>query len=382
MRRKAISADSHVDMCWLPPTLFVDNAAAAFRDRMPYVAQTPDGPQWTSKLGVNLGFVGGVGTTGWKYVAGKSERVDSMAAEGLYTDAQRGILRPSTPDLRIKDQERDGIDGEVLYGVLGLTTRLRDPDASLEMIRIYNDWLETFCSGHPTRLLGLASIPSHEPVAAVEEIRRLKSFRFIRGLDVSAAPQRVPLYHPDWIPFWDAVRDINLPVSFHAFGLDMVDTTGFDEMSKHRARAAALVAAQMGRASRIVIELIIGGVLERYPTINIVLGEAGIAWIPHVLDRMDMLWQEELRKSLKLPLPPSAYWHRQCAASFQNEISAGPALEAVGYDNVMWASDFPHPDGLWPDSQQFIDNQFGKLSPELCNKIIYGNAARMYGLNT
>ncbi|HEY4126144.1 MAG TPA: amidohydrolase family protein [Rhizomicrobium sp.] len=380
MRTKAISADSHIDMCWLPAKLFLDNASSALRDRMPYVVDSPEGPKWTSNLGVNLGFVGGVGTTGWKFVSGRSQRVDAMAAEGLYSDAQNGILRVSDPDLRVQAQIRDGLDGEVIYGVLGLTTRLRDAEASLEVIRIYNDWLEQFCSRHPERLLGLASIPSHEPDVAVAEIKRLKSFRYIRGLDVSAAAQRVPLYHPDWAPFWEAVSEINLPVSFHAFGLDMVDVTGFDEVSKKRAHAAALVSAQMGRASRLVIDIIMGGVLERFPTVKVVFAEAGVGWLAHVLDRMDMLWEEEFQKGLGLPRPPSEYWRRQCATCFQNEKHAAKLIDIVGSDNIMWASDFPHPDGLWPDSQKFIKDQFWDLSPDLREKITYGNAARLYGL--
>jgi predicted TIM-barrel fold metal-dependent hydrolase len=380
MRQKAISADSHIDLSWMPPTLFVENASAEYRDRMPYVVDTPAGRRWVSKAGTNLGFSGGVGATGRKYVPGLSPRADAMAAEGLFSDAEKGILRLSDPHLRIKDQDRDGVDAEVLYGVLGISARLGDIDASVEMLRIYNEWLDHFCSAYPKRLLGLASVPSHSPEEAVTELKRLKNSRFIRGIDVSAAPPRTPYYHPEWIPFWQAVRELNLPVHFHTFGPEIIDTTGFDDASKEKARAAAFSGGQIFRACRIVMDLIMGCVLEDFPDVKIVLGEAGVGWIPYILDRMDMMWDEEFHRTLKLTRKPSEYWHRQCHVSFQTESSAGPVLHLTGYDNVMWASDFPHPDGLWPDSQKFIEAQFVGIPEEAKHKMIYGNAARLYGV--
>lgn len=57
-----------------------------------------------------------------------------------------------------------------------------------------------------------------------------------------------------------------------------------------------------------------------------------------------------------------------------------PVLEMVGYDNVLWASDFPHPDGLWPDSQSYIESMFADLDADTRDKIVYRNAATLYGL--
>jgi hypothetical protein len=61
MRYEMISADCHVDLCWLPPDLFTANASAALRDRMPYVSDGPKGPVWVTKQGANLGLVNGMG---------------------------------------------------------------------------------------------------------------------------------------------------------------------------------------------------------------------------------------------------------------------------------------------------------------------------------
>jgi hypothetical protein len=155
-----ISADSHIDLPWLPPDLFKSNASAALRDRMPYVTDGPDGPYWTSKNGMSFGLVCGVGPSGQKYVPSQNYRVDKMAATGLHEDAKRGTRRVIDPDLRVKDALLDGVDAEVIFGILGAATRLGDHDAAKEMYRIYNDWLADFCRHYPDRHVGLGVCPT------------------------------------------------------------------------------------------------------------------------------------------------------------------------------------------------------------------------------
>ena len=69
--------------------------------------------------------------------------------------------------------ERDGVDAEVIYGILGAATRLNDPEAANEMFQIYNDWLVEFCRHDPSRYIGLACLPYGDIDAAVKEIYRV-----------------------------------------------------------------------------------------------------------------------------------------------------------------------------------------------------------------
>src|SRR5260370_14872360 len=93
-----------------------------------------------------------------------------MAATGIYEDGKKGVLRPSTPALRAKDMDRDGVQAEVMYGILGAATRLRDHEAATEMFRIYNDWLVDFCRHDPGRFIGLACLPYGDIPAPVQEV--------------------------------------------------------------------------------------------------------------------------------------------------------------------------------------------------------------------
>lgn len=383
MKHRAISGDSHIDMSWLPPELFVSQAPADFRDRMPFVEDTPKGPRWTTHSGLHLGFTCALGATGRLYEPGKIERADRMAAEGLYEDAKRGIRRISDPQLRVKDQDRDGVQGEILYGILGMSERLKDEAASAVMLRIYNDWLRDFCAPYPKRLLGLANIPCHTPEAALEEAQRVARLGGLRGLDMAAASVTAkPYHHPDWDAFWAFASEVGMPVHFHTFGPEMPPGMAtWDPVTQEGARAAAFSCGQFFRAARVLSTLVMGGVLDRFAQLKIVFAESGIGWIPYLLDRMNWSWDEEFRHSLKLSLRPSEYWYRQCHASFQAESSALPVLRIAGIDNVLWASDFPHPDGLWPDSQAHIAQLFGDLSDDERDRVIYRNAARLYGLD-
>ena len=204
MRYTRISADCHIDMPWMPPELFTENASAALKDRMPYVAEGPDGPFWTSKNGMSFGLVCGVGPSGQKLVPGQNYRVDRMAETGLYEDGKRGIRRVIDPHLRVKDAELDGVDAEVIFGILGAATRLGDNEAAREMFRIYNDWLVDFCSHYPDRHIGLACLPYGDIDAAVKEVHRAAKMG-LRGLELSCSWDMEPMWHPVWEPLWQAV---------------------------------------------------------------------------------------------------------------------------------------------------------------------------------
>jgi predicted TIM-barrel fold metal-dependent hydrolase len=110
----------------------------------------------------------------------------------------------------------------------------------------------------------------------------------------------------------------------------------------------------------------------------LVIGESGIGWIPYVLEHMDLEWEEQFR-DLTLTMKPSDYWHRQCKATYQSDKVGLRLLDLLGEDNIMWGSDFPHPDGIWPDSQEFLKREVGHLPESARRKITYDNAAALYG---
>jgi len=396
MRYELISADCHVDLCWLPPDLFVQNASPTLRERMPYVVDGPKGPTWTTKAGANLGRVNGMGSAGREYVPGKIHRADRMAATGLYDDGKKGIRRLTDPELRVKDQDRDGVQAEVLYGVLGASSRLNDPEAAVEVMRVYNEWLADFCAAKPGRFGGLASIPNNPIDAAIAEVERVAKRGAVRGLDIANSPDLKPLWDPYWNPLWEVINASGLPLHFHTVGgyvpdhIRKIVLIGSDPtraslpdapdvpLPVARAAFAVNITAFQLNMANVLTSMIFGGVLEHYPRIRLVLGESGIGWIPYVLWRMDAEWEDQF-KDLALTMPPSEYWKRQCWATYQTDPIGVKLLDELGADKIMWGSDFPHPDGVWPDSKEYIDRELGQLPAATRRKIVCDNAAALYG---
>lgn len=378
MQYKRISADCHLDLPWMPPDLFTSMAPRDLKDRMPYVVETDDGPKWTAKNGASFGFKNGVGPAGAKYVPGKHHRVDIMAETGLYADGAKDIRRVSDPHLRIKDLDRDGVDAEVIYGILGASSRLNDKDASNEMLRIYNDWLKDFCSHYPDRHIGLACLPYGDIDAAVKEVHRAAKMG-LRGLELSCSWDMEPMWHPMWEPLWKAVNDVQLPLHFHTF-----PAVPPDMISKHPGRVGrsvffTVVSGFQMNLVNILAAIIAANVLERYPHVRIAFGESGCGWIPYALDRMDFEWEDRFT-DLGLKMKPSDYWRRQCKATFQFDRIGAKLIDDMGAESLMWGSDYPHGDGVWPHSEKYIKEQFAEVPAEQVKMITCTNAGKFYGL--
>src|ERR687887_2557509 len=378
MHYRRISADCHLDMPWMPTELFVENASREMKERMPYVEDGPDGPQWVAKNGANFGLVNGVGPGGAKHVPGQNVRVDIMAAHGLYEDAKKGKYRCRDPHLRLKDMETDGVDAEVIYGILGTASKLNDVEASNEVLRIYNDWLKDFCSHYPNRQIGLACLPYGDIDAAVAEIYRVAKMG-LRGLELSCSWDMEPMWHPVWEPLWKAVDEVNLPLHFHTF--PAVPPSQLDKATGPSRRAAffTVVSGFQMNLVNILAAVIGAAVLERYPNVRISFGESGCGWVPYALDRMDFEWEDRFR-DLGLKMKPSDYWRRQCKGTFQFDPIGTKLIDDIGVETLMWGSDYPHPDGVWPESSKYIEEQFGQLPAEVTHKIVCENAGKFYGL--
>jgi len=378
MHYKRISADCHLDMIWLPPDLFTSNAPAAQKDKMPYVADSPEGPRWVARNGATFGYVGGVGSAGTKYVPGKQLRVDVMASTGLYEDGLKGIRRPGDPHLRAKEMDRDGVDAEVIYGVLAAAAKLEDHEASVTMLKIYNTWMADFLKHYPERQIGLACLPFGDIPAAIEEVHRVAKLGF-RGIELSCSWNMDPMWHPQWEPLWQAIDEVNLPLHFHTFpSVSPKLREQYTGLTQRALMYSGLCLFQLSLAN-ILTALMGRAVFEKYPRLRVVFGESGIGWIPYVLDRMDFEYEDQY-KDLPLKMKPSEYWRRQCKATFQYDRIGTKLIDEMGAETLMWGSDYPHPDGIWPESEKYISEQFKELSPEVTRMITCDNAGRFYGL--
>ena len=375
MEYKIISGDGHIDLRWLPHDLFVSHAPAQWKDQVPHVRDTPTGKHWFAEgRDLTTRPFGTLANTELPK-RGESKHVDRMYELGFYD----GQSHPTTPALRLKDQEVDGIDAEVMYGVLGISRLLESRELLHVVYEIYNTWAAEFCQTNPARLVALACIPNDDPALAAAELRRSARLG-LKGADFAVSTAVKPIWHRDWDPLWAAAQECNIPISFHTTGYAVRQPTD-EQMAQEYAserRATGLTLFQLAGAE-FLASIVFSGALERYPGMKFVLGECGASWIPYVLGRMDEEYEDQFRH-LNFSLKPSEYWRRQGYTTFQHETTIADVAHLVGEDNIIWGSDYPHPDGIWPDSLKVIEADLGRLDGRVRRKITCENAGKLYGL--
>ncbi len=377
MPLNVMSADSHMDLIYLPPDTFRSRMPGKFHDRAPYVVERDGKKVWVSGEDV-LGPYGvyGPGVTG-----GKRGRI--LAEAGFASGRQ---TRPSDPAQRREDQERDGVEAEIIYGIIGISRGLfsykgiADPELLSAIYRAYNEWIAEFNRAMPGRFFGLGCLPNHDAALAADEIRHCATLGLKGALFVPWG-SAMPVWHDMWEPMWRAAEEADLVISFHVFEGGGA-TVGYEVKGiRHPAVIGSWTVVAPAQMDEILVSAILSGVCERHPRLRLVLGESGIGWLPYILERLDDTYEERLSDDLKLSLPPSAYFKRQIYATFQKDFHGVRAMAEIAPDNVMWGSDYPHRDGTWPFSKKAIEEQFRGVDEAIKRKMLWENVRMVYRLD-
>jgi predicted TIM-barrel fold metal-dependent hydrolase len=364
MTRVAISADSHV---MEPADLWTGRLERGLRDQAPEVRRNEDRPGWSFHA---PGLVPSTVSGAWGAGRSGQELKDHLEQAGYEA------ARPSgwDPAERLKDQDVDGVAAEVLYGTLGMRL-FRIPDAALQraFFAVYNDWLAEFCAHSPDRLHGLGLISLWDVDLGVAELERCAHLGMKGAMIWGYPPPETPYFLPTYDRLWAAAQDLDLPLSLHI-------VTGMGEESRVDFSAAAIRYTNLiHETQRSISQLVLGGVLERFPRLRIVGAESDIGWLPHWMQRMDH-GHEKFGAMMDVPLSarPSDYVRRQLWLTFMDDPVGAANLGAIGADTVMWGSDFPHTDSTWPHSMTVIDKNVSGLDPAVTTRILHDNAARLY----
>ena len=129
--------------------------------------------------------------------------------------------------------------------------------------------------------------------------------------------------------------------------------------------------------------MVLGGVLDRNPTLSVASVENQIGWIPFWVQALDKQYDKYLKTAdHPLSMKPSELIRRQVFATFEEDAFGAATCEWLGSDNYLWASDFPHPAATWPHSHKVVERDFAKIPEPVTRKIVRDNAARLYGIAT
>jgi predicted TIM-barrel fold metal-dependent hydrolase len=310
-----------------------------------------------------------------------------------------------SPEQRLREQDKDGVDAEVLFpGNVGpgFWRGIRNDDAYKAVVRAYNDWLaDEYCSYAPERLIGIGVIPITHINDAMTELNHCKEIGLKAvAIDNFPAGYRYPTPADD--PFWAAAVDLEMALTIHV-------EFGFPRRGRGQPAAAAVPSFKYARqpdpehhvpdvierfnkygfrGSKQVVQMIWGGAFERFPKLKIYVAEVQIGWVPNWIDQMDneygrqQYWAERVLGLARLKRMPSDYAREHCYWGFnRNPVGVRIARHEMDVDKLMWASDFPHLESDWPNSRKVIAENFAGSSEDEIWKMTVGNAVEYFHLD-
>ena len=284
------------------------------------------------------------------------------------------------PKGRLADMDLEGIERTLLFPTTGLYfAGLRDVRAQVALCRAYNDWLSDYCAADRRRLLGVAVVSQTDITEGIAEARRAVSQLGFRGVMLRPNPiEGRNLDDPSYDPLWAVLQELGVPAAIHEGTTQNMVQSGRDRFSNFAFRHACSHPHEQQMAC---LSLICGGVLERNPDLRVVFLESGCGWIAHWLERLDEHLEHWGHATASLPLEPSEYFARQCFISADPDEKTIPAMASlVGEDKIVFASDYPHPDGIFPGCVTTLSER-DDLSDDLKRKVLYDNAVTCFRLD-
>lgn len=363
-----ISSDSHIVE---PPEIFDRRLPAKLRGDAPKLVSVDGGSAWLVDGAEPLPLAPTTVTgTGWHRAA---DGVDGN--QPVAWDAVMPAL--FDPAERLKAQWTDSIDAEVLYPTPELWDAIRVlPDATLKLalVQAYNDWLAEYCRHAPTRLFGLAKLPTTSVADAQAELRRAVSELGLRGAILDAWPSGAAAGgNPDDDPFWETVNELQVPISLH-YGLGAqgsVPPTGIAPGMKPPMADALL-------------PMVAAGVFDRFPDVKVVLAHGDAGWALHWMEFFDINYvRHKHLAEYALHEPdavPSDYLRKFAWFTFHQDRPAVKNRHRLGGVHLMWASHFPYEDSNWPDSRQQAMRVTDEVPADQRHALVAGNVARLYRL--
>ena len=327
---------------------------------------------------------------------------DFDAWRGKYKNPYKDLgdtrrLRNWDNEMRNGQQEADGIVGEVVFPntvppFFPSFVLFAKPPTDEEYphrhagVHAHNRWLVDWCNEFPERRAGVGQIFLNDIDDAIADIHWIKDHGLRGGLLLPNIAPDVkwvkPLYDPEYDRIWEVCQDLEIPVNVHS-------GTGNPDYGPYPTSMLLYINEVTFYSQRPLVQMILSGVFERFPRLKVVLTEAGCAWVPPLLDRLDWALESirntgatgEIRYGAEHILPRSATeYFRQNV--WMGVSQPGPedvaAREKIGLDRFMWGSDYPHDEGTHPYTREHLRARFSHIDPAQLKMFLSENAAQLY----
>ncbi len=365
-----ISVDDHL---MEPPHAFEGRMPAKLADQAPRVVETEEGHQVWMVAGTPYFQVG------FMCVAGRA-REDHRVEPARYEEMRRGCWDIHA---RIKDMDINGVWASVNFpsGVTGfggtLFSELEDRELGVACVRAWNDWLfEEWHGSYPDRIVPLGITYLKDPELGAAEIRR-NAARGFTAVTMPEQPhkQKLPaIFDAYWEPIIRACAETGTVMNLH------VGSSGFPALPPGAPMLELASTLFQSMAFDSCAEWLWSGWPARYPELKIAMSEGGIAWVGGLIDRLDNImsrsgygagWPDK-------SISPSDCLRRNFWFCMIDDPSTIVTKDAIGVENILCESDYPHGDGTWPDTQEVMRRLIGHLPPHEIRMITHENAAKLY----
>lgn len=387
-----IDADSHVTEV---ADVWTARMSKKWGDMIPHIGRDDTGRECWFVGTKNVGLV--TSSSYMRLDPDTGERRRENPSGEYFSGQGYSELHPSSYDAnaRLKVMDEFHISAAVLYPNLNLVVsdlheELDDINYKLEIIRAYNDWLVEWASADSNRLLAMALVPYFDAHEAAKEVYRSKELGH-HGLVMTGVPTahgRPPLADKAWDPLWAAAQETGLSISFHVganpamlekhINADRLRTEGVAAMG------ARSVTAMLLDNTFSLNDLLMSGVLPRFPELKFVIVETGVGWVNFCLESADYHFD---RFDVRAEHPefeelPSFYFRRQVYTTYWFEKMDPFYLERLGADRIMFETDYPHSTSLDPaDVQWAVHEGLGDIDENSRERILWRNAAELYGVD-
>lgn len=396
-----IDCDAHFTE---PPDLWTSRVPASLASRVP-VQKTVDGmTAWY--LNDEL----------WAGIGGNTIRTGREKVLGTHIVQPFADVDPSAWDVQARLGLMDdmGIYAQILYpNGVGFASNhmfaISDLDQRLEVIKTYNDFYADVQDESGGRLFPQAVLPVWDMELTVKEMKRLLD-RGIKGFTLTDRPELLGLPElpdPYFAPMWDLANETESVINFHIGSGALKHRREGEAEEKDKLlrpaesgklnaelywkyfgpqRRLAIIATQMYMSNvRIIVNLCMSDLFDRYPKVKIASAESGIGWIPFILEALEYQVDEMVTDPEERGLQerrPAEYFRDHVYVTFWFE-TVGPSklLDDIGVDNVLIETDVPHPTCLYPGAREHFSKVLGDLDPVVRRKVLQDNAANLYGID-
>lgn len=384
MRYEIISADTHITE---PPDIWKNHLPEKLQEHAPKLVKDHEGGDaWLFAGASNPDPIGLTTTPG--------KRFEDFRWHGVTYDS----VRPGCYNgkARLEDMDIDGVDAEIIFPPQRTIGHwLGNPDDELVRAGVdaYNSFAFDEFTADAKRQFPMYQIPSTGIDDAVKYVGKAKE-KGAKGVVISCWPTGKEQLTSEDDPFWAALVEAQMPCTIHISIVGRESRTKAQAAGSHATagvkkgapnanqRAIGGMAGVFAQVPPVIGTMIFQGVFDRFPDLKVILIETGVGWIPHFMEQLDdRYWRNRGWGEINIKQPPSYYWYKNFAATFIMDVIGLQIRHAVGVENMMWSTDYPHHGADWPYSRKVINETFVGIDPTEREKILAGNAVRLWNLD-